>query len=204
MTIHEPATLLTDYLLAVLGGWLAWRLWHHPSIRIPAVRWWFCALAALALSAFIGGSYHGFAPNFPPLAGEIWWRLVLWVICLIGFTMGSALVCEMAPEAAQPAWKRLLIVKFLLASVLVMIRPEFSVAIADYGSAMLAWAVAAMLVRRPWRWSILAAVGLSGVAAWIQQSGIPWSLYLNHNDVYHLIQALALVGFYQAARRMRA
>jgi hypothetical protein len=203
MTIHEPATLLTDYLLTALGVWLAWRLKRGSSIHIPAVRWWYWALLSLALSAFVGGSYHGFAPNLPTAADEIWWRLVLWIICLIGFTMGSALICELAPQATQWIWKRLLIAKFVFASSVVIFLPDFMVAIADYGSVMLAWAVAAVLVRRPWRWPILAAVALSGLAAWVQQSGIGVSAHINHNDVFHLIQALALIGFHQAARRMR-
>lgn len=203
MTIHEPATLLTDYLLTALGVWLAWRLRRSSSIHIPAVRWWYRALLSLALSAFVGGSYHGFAPNLPAVADELWWMLVLWIICLIGFTMGSALVCELVPHATQWIWKRLLIAKFICASAIVILLPDFMVAIADYGSVMLAWAVAAALVRRPWRWPVLAAVALSGLAAWVQQRGIGFSAQFNHNDVFHIIQAFALIGFHQAALRMR-
>jgi hypothetical protein len=203
MTIHEPATLLTDYLLTALGGWLAWRLKRSTAIRIPAVRWWYRALLALALSAFVGGSYHGFAPNLPTTAIDLWWRLVLWIICLIGFTMGSALICELAPQATQWIWKRLIIAKFICASAVVFILPDFMVAITDYGSVMFAWFVAAILIHRPWRWPIIAAVALSGLAAWVQQSGIRFSAHINHNDVFHLIQAFALIGFHQAALRMR-
>jgi hypothetical protein len=144
MSIHEPATLLTDYLLALLGAVLSWRLSRHPSISKPVVRWWARALAVLTLSAFVGGSYHGFAPNFPLFIDELWWRGVLWIICLLGFTMGSALVCELVPSERQALWKRLLIAKFLFASAAVMIFPHFVIAIVDYGLAMLSWAGAAM------------------------------------------------------------
>jgi len=203
MIIHEPATLLTDYLLALLGGFLAWRLHRHPSICNPATRWWFRALVVLALSAFIGGSYHGFAPNLPSLADEFWWRVVLWIICLLGFTMGSAFVCELVPTRCQPAWNRFLIGKLLVASVAVMLVPQFVVAVADYGVVMLSWAIAALVVRRPWCGWIFAGVTLSVIAAWIQQSGVSWWEHLNHNDVFHLVQALALFGFYLGARLMR-
>lgn len=203
MNIHEPATLLTDYLLAVLGGGLAWRLWRHPVIRIPSGRWWFRALIVLSLSAFVGGSYHGFAPNFSATVDAVWWRGVLWIICLLGFTMGSALVSEFSGGDDQVFWKRFLVAKFVLASVAVMVWPSFLVAIVDYGLAMLAWFVAALVVRRPWRSWIIVAVGLSGTAAWVQQSGLHWLGFLNHNDIFHLIQGLALVGFYRAAVKMR-
>jgi hypothetical protein len=203
MTIHEPATLLTDYLLALLGGYLAWRLHRHPSIETPAVRWWFRALVVLAVSAFVGGSYHGFAPNLPRVVDDLWWRVVLWIICLLGYAMGSALVCEMVPRAAQRTWSHLLIAKFLIASVFVILVPEFFVAIADYGLVMLAWGVVAVFVDRPWRGWLLAAVALSAIAAWVQQREVSLSRYLNHNDVFHLIQALALIGLFRGARLMR-
>ena len=37
MTIHEPATLLTDYLLALLGMVCGWKLGRLAN---PPQRWW--------------------------------------------------------------------------------------------------------------------------------------------------------------------
>ena len=89
--------------------------------------------------------------------------------------------------------------KFVVASMVIMVLPIFLVAIIDYGLAMLAWLLAALLVRRPWRGWIIVAVLLSGAAAWVQQSGFQGAGLLNHNDIFHLIQALALGAFYRAA-----
>ncbi len=116
--------------------------------------------------------------------------------------MGSALISELIPEAKQGLWKALLISKFLTATAVVMIFPQFIIAIADYGSVMLTWGVVAIFTRRSWRKSIIAAVALSALAAWVQQSGISMSQHVNHNDLFHLIQALALIGFYRAATKM--
>ncbi len=77
MTIHEPATLATDLLLAVLGGGLAWRLRKRVAADNRAALWWCGALWAMALSALVGGLYHGFAPNFHAAVDGVWWRLVL-------------------------------------------------------------------------------------------------------------------------------
>jgi hypothetical protein len=68
----------------------------------------------------------------------------------------------------------------------------------DYGLAMLAWVAAALVLRRKWSGWMLSGVGLSAVAGWVQQSGWGLSPGFNHNDVFHVIQALALVGFYRA------
>lgn len=193
MNIHEPATLLTDYLLAVLGGYLAWRL-HRQN---PAARWWIRALLAMAVSAFVGGSYHGFAPNFAPDVAAVWWRLVLMLVCGIGFCMGISLIREIVPPGRQRGWNAVAIAKFMLSLVMVIAYPKFLVAMLDYGLAMLAWAVAAIVCRRKWSGWMLAGVGLSALAGWVQQSRLGISAHFNHNDVYHLIQALALIGFYR-------
>ena len=200
MNIHEPATLLTDYLLAGLGIGLAWHLRRQVSPGNIAARWWIRALLAMSAAAFVGGSYHGFAPNFPPALAAAWWKLVLWIICFLGLGMGLSLVREIVPPGRQSGWDRFLTAKFLLSAAVIVARPEFFVAMIDYGLAMIAWAVAALLFRRAWSGWMLAAVGFSAIAGWVQQSGWEISDRLNHNDVYHLIQALALVGFYRAGR----
>lgn len=200
MNIHEPATLATDLLLAVLGGGLAWRLRKKVAPGNRAALWWCGALLAMAVSALIGGLYHGFAPNFPAAVDGIWWRLVLFLICVMGLTMAVSLIHEIRPRGG--GWMRLVGVKFLLSVSAVMFWPDFRVAMADYGLAMLAWVAAALVLRRSWSGWMLLGVGLSVLAGWVQQSGWGLSPGFNHNDVFHLIQALALVGFYRAVCKL--
>jgi hypothetical protein len=84
--------------------------------------------------------------------------------------------------------------------VALIAHPVFIVAVLDYGMTMLTWCALALVSRRIWRVPMLVAVGLSIAAALVQQSRWSPSVRLNHNDIYHLIQALALVGFYRAGR----
>jgi hypothetical protein len=92
--------------------------------------------------------------------------------------------------------------KFVLSLFAVMIWPDFRVAMADYGLAMLAWVFASLVLRRKWSAWMLLGVGLSAVAGWVQQSGWGLTPGFNHNDVFHVIQALALLGFYRAGCRL--
>ncbi len=202
MTIHEPATLATDLLLAALGGGLAWRLRRRVPSGNRAALWWCGALLAMAVSALVGGLYHGFAPNFPAAVDGIWWRLVLAMICVMGLTMAMSLLHEVGPK--WPGWRRLVALKFLISLVAVMVWPYFRVAMADYGLAMLAWLAAAMIHRRGWSGWVAGGVGLSALAGWVQQSGWGLSAGFNHNDVFHVIQALALLAFYRAGCRLKS
>jgi len=200
MIIHEPATLLTDYLLAFLGALLACRLKKESSLENPAALWWHRSLILLSLSAFVGGSYHGFAANFPSFIDELWWRVVLWIICGVGFSLGRGLIAEVVAKNRQDVWNQIILMKFVASSILGILFPFFFIAIIDYGSVMVAWLAAAFITRRAWSGWIIFAVSLSGIAAWIQQSHSSYIDHFNHNDLFHLVQAIALVGFYRAAR----
>lgn len=201
MTVHEPFTLLTDCLLSVLSGWLAWRLARGANAAVAATRWWSRTLALTAISAFIGGCYHGFSPEFPAVA-RVWWIAVLLIICVLSAALAMSLLHEHVPVERQRPWRALIAVKFAGFAGFAIALPVFIVAIADYGLTLIAWTVAALWVRRTWSGWMLAGIGLSVVAALAQQ--MRWSLspQFNHNDLYHVIQALALGGFYRAAGRL--
>lgn len=200
VTLHEPATFLTDVLLAILGFTLAARIRKRAGLEHPVRLWWHRALSTMALGAFLGGLYHGFAPNFPAWVDAAWWRLVLANLCLIGLTMSMSLIHELGLSGF---WGRFAALKCIAALAAVTFVPEFWIAILDYGFAMLLWLVAAVCVRRRWSLQMAAAVMLSGVAAWVQQAGVGLSPHFNHNDLFHLIQAFALFGFFQAGVRLQ-
>lgn len=197
MSIHEPVTLLTDCLLAALAAWFAWRLpQHSPSSNRP-IRWWSLALGLTALSALVGGLYHGLAPNFPA-AAPTWWTLTLLLLAFVSAVMGLTLVHELA---AKPRWQLLVAVKLLCTAGAILTVPRFLVAIIDYGVIMLAWAATALITRRAWSGWMLAAVALSALGAWVQQRHWSLSPRFNHNDLYHVVQGFAIFAFYRAGRR---
>lgn len=198
MTIHEPATLLTDCMLGVLGCGFAIHLGRIAPRAGDAALWWRRSIWLMAVSAFMGGAYHGFSPDVPPAAEAVWWRLVLWVICGLGLAMGLSLVAEIVPEERRRFWTRLVKTKFAISVAAVMAVPVFLVAMVDYLIPMLAWAVFAVAKRRSWSGPLLAGVGLSILAGVVQQLQLGISAAFNHNDVFHVIQALALVAFHRA------
>lgn len=201
MVLHEPATLLTDYLLAALAGGLARRLQKHTSPANRAARWWSRALALTAASAFIGGSYHGFASDLSTSVANAWWISTLLVIGLLSAAMEMSLIHELADADRPGSWRGLVALKLGVFAAAVLVHPQFVVAIIDYGLTMLAWAAAATIVRRTWWGWMLAAIGLSFLASVVQQMSWSVSTHFNHNDLYHVIQAVAIVGFYRAGCR---
>ncbi len=201
--IAEPDVALSDYGLVVECGALAWRL-----DRTTAVGRWFTAFfAATGAAALAGGTVHGFFPGFAGPLPHALWRATLVAIgvtALAAWAAGAHLLFRVdaarwlvrAAAAAFAAYAA-----FAVAGV-----PAFRVAIWDYVPAalFLAIAFAARRLRTGDRTAVLGAVGLviALVASAVQQGGTafdtPW---LDHNAIYHLIDAVALLLVFAGARR---
>jgi hypothetical protein len=200
MNLYEPATLVTDYLLALVA--LVFGLLLRRNSPPAARRWFARALMLSALSAFVGGSYHGLAPNFNAEIASLWWKLTLVLLSFVSAALALSLMHEVTTPRQQ-SWVRPVIILKLVGFVIVAsVKPLFLVAIADYGTTLLAWLLAALVGRRPWRGWMLAAIGISAVAAAVQQLRVSPSPQFNHNDLYHVIQAFAFFACYRAGRRL--
>lgn len=201
MTIHEPATLVTDYLLGLLGAWCGWRLGRHAN---PPQLCWSRALWLTAAAAWLGGTHHGLGPALGEGASEALWRATLLLISLTSVAMSLTLVRELAPTRLRRRWNWIVWTKFAAFTSVAFAYPLFVVAVADYGLAMLALGVAAALAARPWRGPMMIAVILSALAAVVQQMQWGFGTLFNHNDVYHVIQGSAVFLFYRAGEKLGA
>jgi hypothetical protein len=193
MTISEPATLVTDYLLAVFTAVLAGRV---RSVS----RWWAAAFAATAVAGAAGGTVHGFQHAFEPRVTSILWLLTLESLVGAGYAVVRAALARTS-WGRRRGWTAAARAAFAAFAVLVVINPVFLSAIAAYGTAL---AVLASTCLSEWPQTggarlLLAGIGVSVAAAAIQQSG--WSLHrhFNHNDLYHVVQAAAVWLLYRGA-----
>src|SRR5262249_55612058 len=83
---------------------------------------------------------------------------------------------------------------------------EFFYVIVEYGSAMLCvltlMLTARMRKTQAARW-IVAGIAVSIVAALVQQSGFDVHRHLNHNDLQHLLQMVAVWWLYRGGALLR-
>jgi hypothetical protein len=192
MTIREPMTLLTDYVLAGVTAWLCFLLLKHSEMH-SSRKFWALAFAALALGAFLGGTWHGFVQS------DLLWKATVLSVGVASFAMltGSAI-------ASVSGTARKLILTFAAAKLLgysawMLKRDDFIFVVLDTGIAFAA--VAALHLWRLNGW-ILAGVAVSVAAALVQASGFALHQHFNHNDLYHVIQIAAMVLLYRGARRL--
>lgn len=189
--MHEPAVVLTDLVLAVLGAWLARRLAGIGRI----------ILAALASAAFWGAVFHALFPERTATpAGFVAWLPVAFSIMVV-----AAALLDMALSVfiARPKARRAIVVVYcvVFVAVVLFIDESFSTIVLLYGPTLMLGLVAAALAAirlrsRPWA---LVALGLalSAAAALLQQARVALHpVYFDHNAVYHVVQAAALLVLY--------
>ena len=202
MLLAEPMTVATDWLLALVVGFWALRLWRQPQ---ASARWWAAAFAASALAAAMGGAAHGFAPYLNPLAKQLIWKVTVLSVGLASFCM---LVGAGRVSFGGRRWGWLLgaaLLKFSLYTVWMLSHDAFIYVIYDYGSAMLL--VFALQLHRllrladpAARW-VLGGIVVAFAGAAVQASKLQLHAYFNHNDLYHLIQIGAFYLLWRGGQR---
>src|SRR6266849_1118205 len=192
--VSEPITAVTDFVLGAITAFWAIRIFRSSDQR--ASRLFALALAATALSTLMGGLYH----TFP---GEAVWKATAFSVGLVSFFLGlSVSVAFLSPRVTKIV-RIILLVELCVYAIAVLLSDDFWVVIADYGSVMFA-----ILIVCATRWQnvaarwITAAILISLAASALQMSRIRVGP-LNHNDIYHLVEVVALYCFYRGGMVLR-
>ena len=184
--MNEPSTVITDYVLGAVSTWVAVRLFREES---PAKKFWAIAFAALAVGAFLGGTWHGFVHS------ELLWKATVLSVGFASFGM-------VAGSGYSMRWLRVLAaLKLVLYIGWMLFHSEFIYVVLDTGIALIV--VAAIHL---WKWNgpMLAGVVLSVLAGVVQASGFALHEHFNHNDLYHVMQTVAVLLLYQGAKRLNS
>lgn len=196
--MHEPAVVLTDLALAILGAVLCWRLTGLGAVL----------MGGLASAAFWGAIFHAFFPDrtATPLGFIAWLPVALSILIVAAalLTLALSILAPSLPVSLRRTIVAIYAVGF--ASIVLFIDESFSTIVRLYGPTLVlglaAAAFQAIRTRTGGRWGLgwaLVALGLavSAAAALVQQSRVALHpVYFDHNAVYHVVQGGALVLLY--------
>jgi hypothetical protein len=206
-TIHDPDVVFTDLGLAILAAWLGWRLWARARPgTLP--RAGVVLLGGLASAAFWGAVFHAFFPaDTATLPGFIAWIPVALSILVVGATLLEVSLRLLAPRLAPPIRRALVSVYAAgFATVVLLVDESFSTIVGFYVPPLILFLVAA--ARQAIRsgsaaWTLIAvAFTISAGAALVQQAEVSiHPVYFDHNAVYHVVQAVAVVLLYLGFQR---
>jgi hypothetical protein len=193
MTISEPMTLVTDYLLGGVTAWLWFSLRRNSEAQYSRFGWRM-AFLALAVGAFLGGTWHGLVQS------ELLWKATVLCVGIASFFMVAGSATATLSGAALKIALGFALLKLLAYSAWILRRDDFIFVVIDTA---IAFGIVAALHLWKWNGWILAGVAMSVVAALVQASGFALHRHFNHNDLYHVIQIAAMLLLYRGARRLR-
>jgi len=206
--MNEPDVTLTDFLLALECAVLVALLIGQPAAD-PYLKFWFVVFFAVTgVASAQGGMVHGYFSAESSRFGAS-----LWTGTLLAIGLGS-LACWVI--GARLLWPDLDARLVLLAAVaefagyalvVIVLTRAFSIAIANYFPAVL-FLAAGLWASYQSEPNLAVASGLGSLALMVvagvgqvRRIGIH-PRYFNHNALFHVLQGVALVLLYAAARRL--
>jgi hypothetical protein len=201
MTITEPMTMATDYLLAVICFGVSWKLLVTPERRDRSIVLWASALASTGLAALAGGTYHGFRTTMPSPADVVSWKITMIAIGLASFSFAGAIIQTLFTGRLRTLLLWVFALKLFAYFVVLTRYDDFQLAIYDYTPTMIGVLMAEFYVwwKRRGRealW-IVAGILVSFIGAIIQMGGRGFHEHFNHNDIYHVVQMIGVYCFYR-------
>jgi hypothetical protein len=208
VTISEPMTLATDYLLGTVSEVCAVMLLkQNRTLRQTSIRLWAFAFMAAATGSYMGGTYHGFQHALEPPVATVLWKVTTISMGIASFFLLTAAITA-AFTGQNRRWLSAAATLKLAVYVLWMLgHDQFKYVIYDYGStlAILLLLVASEKTRGidGHRAYIASGILVSIAAAAVQQSGFRLHEHFNHNDLMHVIQMGGMWLLYRGGARLR-
>lgn len=203
------SNLISDYLIAVFAITYFFSLQKSKIHQFQkSRRWWSFAFLVIGIGALTGGTFHGFEKDLPHFVAQGLWKTTVFTIGFVScfILVGTALAS--LPEKFH-RWV-MIIAAAKLAHYLVWMssHDDFYFVILDYAPVLVFVLVVQILaywfrssLSAPW---MVIGVFLSFLAAYFQQLGwSPLRPYFDHNDLYHVIQIIALIFFYKGVLRLQ-
>lgn len=204
--IHDPDVTLTDYAITLLCALIIWRL--AAGARFGRVRFWMLLFyAGVGLGAAFGGTVHGFYDVEGTPGHDTLWTASLISIGLAAlgaWGMGARLALRDQLASGLIGMTGLAFV--IYAGVVISGSRSFAVAVVHYLPAALfllgALVAANRRSPRPGFREAMVGLALTFAAAAIQQRQVAvHPVYFDHNALYHVVQAVALVLIYRGVTR---
>ncbi len=198
---------ITDFAITFLCMIFCWKLWTQPADKHRLNYNFLGLFAAAGIAALLGGIVHIFADRSSDLLKTLWVLTLLnvgvssynlWII-----NMRLVLTDSMFRYSAY--FGRLFFLVYIL--FVIFVNHEFYVAVIGYiPPAVLLFIILitrAIRTKNKFYYFGIAGLLLTFLAAFIQDKKIEYlNIYIDHNSLYHIVQALGLWGLYLFGSRV--
>jgi hypothetical protein len=203
VTVYEPTTTATDYLITVFAVVFGVRLLRGAFDGRHHSRWlWSLGFLFIGVGAFLGGTSHGFVEHLGDEGQRLIWKATVYSV---GFSMIFAVAGTIEGSISQTFVRNTLhginATAFAIYAAWMVSHSAFIYVISYYVPAMTTVALIQLwafwqgrVASAPW---IVGGVIVTLLGAVIQQSGFSLHRHFNHNDLYHIVEIAGLWLFYR-------
>jgi len=202
--IYEPMTTITDLIIAVIAFYYSRELTSIYINELLNVQYhWIWTFRILGLGAFLGALSHGIGPYCSAPIASIIWKFTTYSIGIMSYFMFLSMLHHLFEYQLVIRLRWVLLCLVVIYLFIVTRNDDFVNVVLFYLPLM-----AIVLVGLLYSYFVFQSDGvnmiilgiiITFVAAGIQQSGIELHEHMNHNDISHFIQMLAMWFFYQGS-----
>jgi hypothetical protein len=178
-------------------------LWKTAA-GVPG-RWWAVAFLATGVAAVLGGTSHGYAPVIDRPTHGLVWRLTYVTVGIANFCILYGAALAAVPRRLLRAAVVVLLVRLLAVAAALILIAELRYVIYDYAitlAGLLGLAAALGARRQPAAGWVAAGVAASAIGAVVQIARLGQGRVFNHNDVFHVVQAIGIALYARGGREL--
>lgn len=172
--MSDPIAFVSNTALGLVALVFAARLWRVQ-------RMWALAFLFTAAAAVIGGVYHGYGDRADGL-----WKAAVMCVGIASFFLLAGTHRKLAIVAT---------VKLVVYLTWMTVHDDFIYVVADYGITLILAGI--VHPAKKWVWGSIAVSVLGAVVQQMRVTVHPY--WFDYNDIYHVIQMIALWLLYRAA-----
>jgi hypothetical protein len=191
--IHEPVTVLTDYIITLLCLLFFFRLKNEN--KVVSQKYWKAFFLFFGVSTFVGGFSHAL---FAIHEGFVYKSFWITMQVLNGFAVYSAQQATyntvLQNNEKREVWKKSYIIQLVLFLIAVFVFQNFLVVVLDNAIGLIPVMVLHFMDSKNPRVSKLIANGIliSFLTAFVHGAKLSLGAYFNFNDISHVLIMLSL------------
>jgi hypothetical protein len=163
------------------------------------------AFVATGVAAVLGGTSHGYAPVIDKQTHGLVWRLTYVTVGIANFCILYGAALAAVPRRFFRAAVAVLLARMLAVAAALILVAQFRFVLYDYAITLvglLALAAALGAQRKPGARWIVAGVAASTIGAVVQLARIGQGRVFNHNDLFHVVQAIGIALYARGGREL--
>lgn len=200
IAIHEPVTVLTDYIITIIAFIYYWKL--HSTNEV--VKNWRLFFLFISLSTLFGGTSHAFyAVHEGFNYKSIWLTMQILNGFAVFFAQKATLLSVLKNSNHKNYWRLSYVIQLLLYFILLMIIQKYIITIIDNAIGLIPIMILHFTAKEKEEYQKWIGYGITISFITAIVHGLKFSLhdYFNYNDIAHVFIMISLTVMFLGVKR---